>query len=364
MEWGSGGARGILEAMSDKTETISPTSVPTGDLGSRQASNRWNRPHLVNVLGLRDPVSVRGGRDRRIGAIAKMQRGRVARGQLLQAGITDGMIHRMVAQGSLHRRYPGVYVVGHLAPIELEDETAALLACPDGAVLSHISAASLWRLRPEPARSEPVHVTLQTDTRVFLAGICSHRTRVLDRRDIRIHRGLPVTSPARTLVDNAGSDSPDELAQALDDALNREIVRPSEIRDMLERAGHGRRGAGLLRRMLDERDQGGRSRSHPERKLRSLLVAADLPHAEMNARILGYDVDFVWADLRVIVEVDGERYHSGTAKFESDRRRDQRLEAHGWTVIRITARQLEREPYAVIARLAAALALAEARLAA
>ncbi len=309
-------------------------------------------------------MSVCGTRDQRVGAIANLQRGRVTRRQLLDAGITDGMIHRMAAQGSLHRRYPGVYAVGHLAPIELERETEALLACPDGAVLSHISAAFLWQLRREPGMGEPIDVTLQAETRVRLNGIRSHRTSILDRRDVRIHRGLPVTSPARALVDNAGVVSPDELEQELDDALNRNLLRPAQIRDALERAGHGRRGTALLARLVENRDKNGRSRSRPERDLRSLIVDADLPRPEMNVELHGYTVDFVWLDLKVVVEDDSWLFYSSRAKFESDRRRDAVLEAHGWTVIRITARQLAQEPYAVIARLAATLALAEARLAA
>ena len=350
--------------MVDKPDTICRSSEPGGDLGSQRPPGRWDRPHLVVVLGLRDPVSVCGTRDQRVSAIANRQRGRVTRRQLLDAGITNGMIHRMAAQGSLHRRYPGVYAVGHVAPIELGRETAALLACPEGAVLSHVSAAFLWQLRADPGTDEPVDVTVQTESRVCLAGIRCHRTRILDRRDVRIHRGLPVTSPARTFVDIAGVVSPDELEQALDDALNRNVVRPSQIRDALERAGHGRRGTALLARLLDNRDQNGRRRSRPERDLQSMIVAAGLPQPEMNVELHGYTVDFVWRELKVVVESDSWLFHSSRAKFESDRRRDAVLEAHGWTVIRITARQLEQEPYAVIARLAAALALAEARLAA
>lgn len=81
----------------------------------------------------------------------------------------------------------------------------------------------------------------------------------------------------------------------------------------------------------------------------------------MNALVLGFTVDFVWPDLKVIVEDDSFRRHGSRAKFESDRRRNQALQAHGWTVIRITARQIRDQPYAVIARLSATLALARTR---
>lgn len=263
---------------------------------------------------------------------------------------------------AFNRRHHGVYAVGHTASAELAQQTEALLACPEGAVLSHHSAASLWKLRPEPDAREPVHVTIPHGTDVRKPGIRAHRTRSLHRADI--HKGLPVTSPARTHIDIAPLLTSDELEQALDDALNHNLLRESQLGDALARAGHGRPGTRLLRRLLENRDSGGSSRSHPERTLRGLIIAAQLPHFEMNAQILGFTVDFAWPQLKVIVEDDGWLFHSSRAKFESDRRRDAVLEAHGWTVIRVTARQLAQEPYAVIARLAAALALAEARLAA
>ena len=348
--------------MTDTTQAISPTSPPAGDRVRPPSSARGDRPHRVGVLGLREPVSVPGGRDQRIAAIAKLQRGRISRRQLIDLGLTDATVHRMVTAGRLHRRCRGVYAVGHVAPIELERETVALLACPDGAVLSHVSAASVWGLKADADPGEPIHVTIPTDTRVGLAGLRSHRTRVLDAADVRMHRGLPITSPARTLIDIAGLVTHSALEHALDDALNHRLVREDQIRDVLQRARQGRRGAARLRALLDDRDRGGSSRSNPERSLRSLLAAAQLAQPRMNVEVLGYTVDYVWPELRVIVECDSWEFHSGRATFESDRRRDQFLEAHGWTVIRITARQLEREPYAVIARLAAALALAQARL--
>ncbi|MGH2914135.1 MAG: endonuclease domain-containing protein, partial [Solirubrobacteraceae bacterium] len=103
------------------------------------------------------------------------------------------------------------------------------------------------------------------------------------------------------------------------------------------------------------------TRSEAERRLRALIDAAGLPRPLFNARLHGFEVDALWPSLRVVVEVDGFAFHAHRGAFERDRRRDQRLVAAGYTVIRITWRQLAHEPLGVVARLAQALALAQAR---
>jgi very-short-patch-repair endonuclease len=315
-----------------------------------------NASYRVKLLGVRSLFRVSGTPDQRIAAIAGMQRGRVARRQLLVVELTGNMIDHRVARARLHRVHAGVYAVGHLAPIELGRETAALLAVADGAYLSHGSAAALWGLCPPIGSDEPVEITVVGGRSVARAGILAHRTDHLDERDTRIYRRLPVTSPARTLFDIAGTRSDDEVEQALDDCLWHKLVQPHEIRDVLDRSGRGRKGAALLGALLDERlNRPSTSRSRYERILRELIRAADLPEPEMNVPLHGYVVDCVWRELRIVVEVDGYVYHGNRTKFESDRRRDAVLEAAGWTVIRITRRQLDQEPYAVIARLAQAL---------
>lgn len=134
---------------------------------------------------------------------------------------------------------------------------------------------------------------------------------------------------------------------------------------MVDRGGHGRHGTAPLRALLEERlERPSTSRSRYERILRRLIRIAQLPEPDMNVRLHGYIVDCVWHELRLVVEVDSYTYHGSRAMFESDRRRDAVLGAAGWTVIRVTGRQLEHEPYAVIATLAQALSLAQAARAA
>jgi very-short-patch-repair endonuclease len=145
----------------------------------------------------------------------------------------------------------------------------------------------------------------------------------------------------------------------LDDALHRDLVRISQLNDALTRAGPTHKGAGILHAILAERAHStGTSRSNPELILRDNLRAAGLPHPDLNANLGQYQPDMVWWKQRVIVEVDSWRWHGSRRSFEADRKRDATLIAQGWTILRFTARQIENEPFAVIATIARALARA------
>jgi very-short-patch-repair endonuclease len=136
------------------------------------------------------------------------------------------------------------------------------------------------------------------------------------------------------------------------------MVSDGELLAIIARAPT-RKGSQLMRRLLAA-DTDGYTRSKAERRMRSLSTAAGLPQPRVNARVEGYLVDFLWPEQRLIVEIDGYATHGDRTAFERDRRRDQALVAAGYRVIRITWRQLTTEPYAVIARLAQALAISHA----
>jgi very-short-patch-repair endonuclease/predicted transcriptional regulator of viral defense system len=318
----------------------------------------------VPVLGLRHLLAVQGLADERIAAIAAIaarQRGRVSRPQLLAAGVSDRMIRTRVDAGRLLARLRGVYAVGHAAAGELTREAEALLACAQPAVLSHSSAVALWQLLPSQTNPRaPVELTVSTRHPPRHPGVHAHRTSTLARQDTRIERGLPVTSPARTFIDIAGNRTGYELERALDDALQRNLVRLPQLKDTLAR-NPNRKGAGLLRAILADRETGsGLSRSDMELILKRLLRAADIPDPDLNANFGRYQPDMVWWQQRLIVEIDSWRWHGNRRSFETDRKRDATLTTQGWTILRFTARQIENEPYLVIARIAAALALASA----
>ena len=169
-----------------------------------------------------------------------------------------------------------------------------------------------------------------------------------DARDVRL------TSPARTLIDFAADASYFGLERAVAEARVQKLLRDGELEGALARAGR-RRGTAKMRAYLRSEQGPAMTRSEAEREVRRLTRAARLPQPKANARVAGYEVDFLWPEQRVILEVDGYRYHGHRRAFERDRRKDMALVDAGYLVIRITWRQLTEEPFAVIAHIARAL---------
>jgi very-short-patch-repair endonuclease len=299
-------------------------------------------------------MRVLGSKSERIEMIARAQRGRISQRQLIAAGIMHHAIARRIAAGYLLRLHRYVFAVGHLAATSLGAETAALLACRDGAVLSHHTAAALWGIRPPRSDDAATHITVLGGPTARVAGTKVHRTRLLDAQDTRIHDRLPVTSPARTLLDIAGLVTPRELERAYDEALIARLIRPGHLGELLARAA-GRRGRRQLEALLKRGTGSTYTRSEAEERFLALARSARLPDPEVNTRLHGYEIDFLWRAQRLAVEVDGYTFHSSPTAFERDRRKDADLQAAGFTTTRVTWRQIEDEPYAVIARLAQAL---------
>jgi very-short-patch-repair endonuclease len=255
----------------------------------------------------------------------------------------------------LHR---GVYLVGlPVAPMHAA-ELAALLACGPGSVVSHRSAARLWGMATRAARSasDPVEVTVAGRNPGSKPGLLIYRARRLDRRDVRCVDGIATTAPARTLLDLATVFPIDDLEVVYADAIARRLVQPTELAEVLDRS-RGRRGAEAVRHLNGLALGAGLTRSEAERRMLAVLKAAALPQPQANARVGGYEVDFLWREQRVIVEVDGYAFHAGRASFERDRERDAALVARGYVVLRVTWRQLVARRDAIVARIAAALAM-------
>jgi very-short-patch-repair endonuclease len=258
-----------------------------------------------------------------VAAVATRQHGVVTLEQLLGAGLTSSGITRRVAAGRLHRVYRGVYAVGHAA---LSDEGrwfAAVAACGEGAVLSHRSAAELWRLLPVGAG--PVHVTVAgRGGRARRRGLVIHHSPSLLPTD-RTHRNrITVTTPARTLAD----------------------LRRTVPVGVVRRA---RRQAAYLG--LDPGSEGERMRDRSELERRMLWVCRryHLPSPEGNVPIGPYTVDFLWHDRRLVVETDGWEAHRGRQAFEDDRARDAYLRLQGYEVLRFSWRQVMEDSRSVVA---------------
>ncbi|MGH2961347.1 MAG: DUF559 domain-containing protein [Solirubrobacterales bacterium] len=298
---------------------------------------------------------MRARRERAIAELAARQRGVVTRAQLLDAGLTAHAIDHRLRSARLHALHRGVYLVGHAVVADGARELAAVLACGPRAVLSHRSAARVWRVLAGPADELEVTVVGRDPGRK--RGIRIHCVAALARRDVRMLGGIPITSAARTLLDLAAVVAPRELERALAEAEARRLTRRTDLTFLLARAGP-RPGVRALRALLDSDDGPALTRSEAEERFLALIRAAELPAPEVNVRIGAHEVDFLWRHQRLIVEVDGFAFHSSRVAFERDRRRDAELVVLGFRVVRITWRQIVEQPEAVVGRVAQALATA------
>ena len=297
-----------------------------------------------------------GGRpvpkDRLIGDLAGRQYGVVSRSQLLAMGIGVGAIQTRVRKHYLHRLHRGVYAVGHLALVPLAREMAAVLACGLTAAISHRSAALVWYLLPAIDDAD-IDVTVMTG-KGRRAGLRIHQTTRLSPQDIRHLRGLPVTTPSRTIIDLAECVTDRELERAVHEAITRRLVNARRLRAELDQY-RGRRGISRLKQLLDNDGPSTLTRSEAEERFLALVRSAGLPAPEVNVLVQGHRVDFLWRDQGLVVEVDGFQFHSTREAFERDRRRDAELQRAGLRVLRVTWRQVVDSPYATLANLVGAL---------
>jgi very-short-patch-repair endonuclease len=277
---------------------------------------------LVNI-SLEPATSV----DVLLAKLAANQHGVVTVSQLRAVGIDPSAIAYRVRNGRLHRIHRGVYAVGHARLSNEGRWMAAVLAYGGDAVLSHRSAAQLWRLLTP--RKGPIDVIVPgRGGRDKRRGIRLHRSTTLTQPQTTRRANIPVTTPARTLEDLRGCATPDELSRA-------------------------RRQAEYLGYRVEEveRKPVELSRSELERRFLRLCARHHLPPPQVNTPLLGYEVDFLWPLAKLVAETDGYDGHSGRESFEYDRRREARLAAAGYEVLRFTWRQVLEHPEEVVAAL-------------
>jgi hypothetical protein len=293
----------------------------------------------------------KGPGSRAIAELAERQHGVVARRQLVEIGFSPEAVKRRLRSGALHQLHRGVYAVGHRRVSLRGRLMAAVLACGPVAVLSHRSAALVWGLRDYHGR---IDVTAPR-SRDRLPGIVVHRVRKLDRRDVTIRDGIPITTLVRTLLDHAEVANKRHTAHTLRTADRLGLLDMRAIDDILLRSP-GRRGLRPLSAALEQLvGPSEPTRSPIEDDLFGLCRAYDLPLPAANAVVEGHTVDALWPNEKLIAEVDSRAHHLNRTAFEEDRRRDARLQVAGYRVIRITYRRLTEEPAQVAAELRAML---------
>jgi len=277
----------------------------------------------------------------------------VAAAQLYQVGITKRAIEWRIRAGVLHPKFRGVYSFGcgELPPLAYEQ--GALLACGEHAFLSHLSAAFVWGLRK--AAPVDVDVSLVGRYRRSSDGIRVHRIGAIDRRDVRFHEGIWMSSPARAVLEIAAIGTAQELAAAIDEGLAHRLFTPRELKEVLAR-NRPCRGAARLAAVLGDETATATSRSRTEKRLLRLLRDAGLPLPETNVKFGRFELDFFWRRERLVVEVDGYPFHRGPAAFNRDREKDLVLGGAGIEVLRFTGDHVSDRSPMVLARIAGELA--------
>lgn len=286
-----------------------------------------------------------------IARLAARQHGMVTWKQLCAAGVSRKAITANVRNGWLAVRHRGVYQLGVFGG-PFADEMAALLACGPHAAIGHWSSTFVFALAPRPVGG--VDVTIAKGLAGRRPGIRPHRTITLPPCDVVVKHGLRVTTPARTLLDLAATAPRHVLERLTEEAQVQRLASTAELLAVIER-NPGRSGVRRLREIALALDEPLLTRSEAEKRLRALIRSAGLPLPRTNVTRAGWEVDAVWDAQRLVVEVDGYKYHRPPAAFERDRRKDADLMLAGYRVLRITWRRLTREPAQVIALIAAAL---------
>lgn len=215
----------------------------------------------------------------------------------------------------------------------------AVLACGKAAALSHRSAAALWGIGAE--RQGQTDVSVRRRCRHRRTGVHARSRPSLPRQDIVTRNGIPVTRPIRTLLDLATELSPTALERAVNEADKHELVDPDTLRTALEDHA-GERGVRALRALLDKHAFR-LSDSELEVLFRPIAAEAGLPPPLTKATVNGFEVDFFWPELDLVVETDGLRYHRTAISQARDRLRDQAHVAAGLICLRFTHRQVKYE---------------------
>jgi very-short-patch-repair endonuclease len=308
-----------------------------------------------HVMDGQSPVRA-GEVDWAIAELAGRQYGLVRREQLLGVGLGRGAIEHRQRAGRLHLIHRGVYAVGHPKLTREGTWLAGVYAAGDGAVLSHRSAAALWAVCAPP--NGPVEVTSRR-TRMLGSGVRIHAGSVSPDEVVE-RRRIPVTAVPRTLLDLAAVAGRANVSEAFRAAEANRWITADTLHAALRRHP-GRRGNATVRAILQDAGYGrGIRRSRLEARFATFLRRHRFPAPARNVWMrvgpTEIEADCLWADQRLIVELDGRAFHDTDSAFEYDRARDRTLKVHGWTVFRVTWRHLEREEQQLARDLRAMLA--------
>ncbi|HEY5052421.1 MAG TPA: DUF559 domain-containing protein [Solirubrobacterales bacterium] len=306
-------------------------------------ADAWGR--LSTCLSLRvdmRPQTQARQRALALATLAARQHGVVSRSQLLSLGFKSGAIKREIESRRLCHIHRGVYASGHQPLNQRARWLAAVLACGEGAALSHRSAAALWGL----ARSSGPKIDVTSPHgRAGRRRITFHECR-LDPEDLTTVGSIPVTSVARTLFDFAEVVDFTRLERACEEADRLNLLPMRALERVVER-GLGRHALKPIRPIVTAARHPDTTNSPLEDRFVLFCREHNLPKPLTNVVIEGKEVDAFWPARRMMVELDSWTFHHHRAAFERDRARDAALQAAGYRVVRLTSRRIEGEGHAV-----------------
>lgn len=264
--------------------------------------------------------------DAAVAELATMQHGVVAVDQCHAVGMTPRQVQHRVEAGRWTALHVGVYAIGHATLSPHGRYLAAVLARGPNAAASHRTAASLHRLQPHHAGAPHVLSPVKHRPRT---GIEGHWTRWLPVEHVTARQGVPVTTLPRTLIDLADLATPDEFEEALRAAERLHGFDRTQLKPI-----HGRRGTRLIRQDRDF------ARGKLVEQFRRFVRAAGLSAPEYEVPFGQYELDALWRDARVAVEIDDYSTHLNRDAFDRDRVRDRVVAAAGLTPVRVTSTDL------------------------
>lgn len=266
----------------------------------------------------------------------------------VELGLAPHHLRGLVERGWCERIVPGVYRVAGSPRSAHQQLLAEIWAHPAGTVAGLRAAGRLWTLQGLHAATPEVLVVHERNR--HRGGPRVHATRALPKQHVTVRDRIPTTTVGRTLFDLGRVLPAARLERIVDDALARRLVSMAQLRSVFfALARRGRPGTASMRTILDDRDDG-----HPvpaselERVARLLIGSSDLPMPSFEVDLGGEEwigrVDCTWRAERVVLELDGRRFHGGASARDADRERENRLVAAGWRVLRLTWHDLTERP--------------------
>lgn len=293
-------------------------------------------------------------------ALSEAQFGCISIKQALRCGLSrSGIARRLRARFWLDLR-PGVYAIRGAPETWHRSLMAATLWAGDDSAISHRSAAKLWGL--EGFAQQPLEMVVMRDLRSCGPREIFHRVGDLPRGEVRRVAGIPVTSMERTICDLASVLDIDPLEEALDEALRTERVQLKALNRRLQSmTGRGHTGIANLRALIKARLKGeGFAESRLESRLFSLLREAGLPLPRKQFRVMERNlilarIDLAYPEIKLSIEADGYRYHSGRQAWQRDIERRTKLTSRGWRILHFSWDDVHQRPEHVAEEVARAL---------